>query len=103
NAAAFREQIKASRESFPHHWEASRKYMAPEIFQATLPGLLHCLQKCALEPALRERLLNALQHFAHPTGKDKGNRMLKELTGLPPSKAVRALMVWAMLAVEDRE
>lgn len=103
NIAAFREQIKASRESFPHHWEASRKYMAPEIFQATLPELLHCLQKCALEPALRERLLYALQQFAHPTGSKEANRMLKDLTGLPPSKAVRALMVWAMLAVEDRE
>lgn len=103
NTAIFREQIKASRESFPHQWEASRKYMAPEIFQATLPGLLHCIQQCALEPVLRERLLYALQQFSHPTGSKEANRMLKELTGLPPSKAVRALMVWAMLAVEDRE
>ncbi|MEJ2231933.1 MAG: hypothetical protein P8X46_12225, partial [Nitrospirales bacterium] len=76
--AAFRERIKTSRESSPHHWEESRKLMFPETLQT-------------------------LQQFAKPTGSKQGNQVLKELTGFPPSKAVRALMGWGILAVDSEE
>ena len=99
--AAFREQIKASRESFPHHWEASRKLMVPETLQTMLPALIHHIQEVTLDPILRERLIDALQQYSRPTGSKEGNQVLKELTGFPPSKAVRALMVWGILAVDD--
>ncbi|MDH4192893.1 MAG: hypothetical protein OEV70_01915 [Nitrospirota bacterium] len=99
--AAFREQIKASRESFPHHWEASRKLVVPENLHTMLPALIHHIQEVSLDPILRERLIDALQHFSQPTGSREGNQVLKELTGFPPSKAVRALMVWGILAVDD--
>ena len=100
--AAFREQIKVSRESSPHHWEASRKLMVPEILQTTLPALIQHIQEVSLEPILRERLINALQQCSQPTSSKEGkegNQVLKELTGFPPSKAVRALLVWGILAV----
>jgi hypothetical protein len=103
NLAAFREQIKKSRESFPHHWEASRKFVIPETFQASLPTLLRRIQEVSLDSALQERLIHALQLFSPSTGSKEGNRILKELTGFPPSKAVRALMVWGILAVEEKE
>lgn len=96
--AAFRETIKVSRESSPHHWEASRKCMVPETFQTMLPALIHHIQEVSLDPSLRGRLIDALQQFSTPTGSKEGNKVLKELTGFPPSKAVRALMVWGLLA-----
>lgn len=95
--AAFRETIKVSRESSPHHWEASRKCMVPETFQTMLPALLQHIQKASLDSSLRDRLVDALQQFSKPTGNKEGNKVLKELTGFPPSKAVRALMVWGLL------
>jgi len=98
--AAFRERIKASRESYPHYWEASKKLVVPETLQTMLPVLIQHIQKTSLDPALRERLIDALQQFSKPTGRKEGNQVLKELTGFSPSKAVRALMVWGILAVD---
>jgi hypothetical protein len=98
--AAFRERIKASRESNPHHWEASRELMIPETFQTMLPALIQHIQEASLDHDLRERLIDALEQFSQPTGSKKGNQVLKDLTGFPPSKAVRALMVWGILAVD---
>jgi hypothetical protein len=101
--AAFREQIKASRESHPHHWEASRKLIASDTFHAMLPKLIQHIQGASLEPSLRERLIEALQQHAHPTESQKGKQVLKDLTGFPPSKAIRALMVWGILAAGGGE
>ncbi|MBA3967423.1 MAG: hypothetical protein H0X47_16935 [Nitrospirales bacterium] len=98
---AFRERIKISRESSPHHWEASRKLMVPETLQATLPALIQRIQEASLDPIIQERLVDALQQLSNPTGRKEGNQVLKELTGFPPSKAVRALMVWGILNVNE--
>jgi hypothetical protein len=98
--AAFRERIKASRESNPHAWEASRKLMIPETLQTMLPALIQQIQEASLDPDLRERLIDALQQFSQPAGSKEGNRVLKDLTGFSPSKAVRALMVWGILAID---
>lgn len=98
--AEFRERIKASRDSNPHHWEASRKLMIPETLQAMVPALIQRIQRASLGPDLRERLIDALQQFSQPAGSKEGNRILKDLTGFPPSKAVRALLVWGILAVD---
>jgi hypothetical protein len=98
--AQFRERIKASRDSNPHHWEASRKLMIPETLQTMVPALIERIQKASLGPDLRERLIDALQQFSQPAGSKEGNRILKDLTGFPPSKAVRALLVWGILAVD---
>ncbi|HBP88725.1 MAG TPA: hypothetical protein PKK23_13295 [Nitrospirales bacterium] len=101
--AAFRDRIKASRESFPHHWETSRKLMVPETLQTTLPALIQHIQVASLDPILRERLIDALQQFSQPVVNKEGNQVLRELTGYPPSKAVRALMVWGLLADVGRK
>jgi len=100
--AAFREKIKASRESFPHHWEASRKLMVPETLQAMLPDLIQHIQVTSLDPILRQRLIGALQQFCKPSGSREETKIFKELTGFPPSKAVRALLVWGLLAEGGR-
>lgn len=98
--AVIREQIRASRESFPHHWEASRKMMVPEILQHKLPTLIQRIQEVIHDPSVCERLIDALQQFSHSRKSREGTQILKAFTGFPPSKAVRALMVWGILAVD---
>ncbi len=75
--------------------------MVPETLQATLPALIQRIQEASLDPIIQERLVDALQQLSNPTGRKEGNQVLKELTGFPPSKAVRALMVWGILNVNE--
>jgi len=98
----FRTRIKAIRESFPQHWEASRKLMAPESLAATLPLLIQSIQQASLVPSLQKRLLDVVQQFGQHIKTREIHQALKELTGLPPSKALRALMVWGVLAVSEQ-
>jgi hypothetical protein len=97
----FRLRIKAMREVFPHHWEASRKLMAAESLAATLPVLMEFIQQADLVPSLRKRLIHVLQQFGQDIKTREVHQELKELTGLPPSKALRALLVWGVLGVGD--
>lgn len=99
----FRTRIKAMRESFPHHWEASRKLMAQESLPATLPVLLQSIQQAELVPSLRKRLLDVVQQFGQHTKTRDVHQVLKALTGLPPAKAIRALLVWGVLAGGEKE
>ena len=97
----FRRRMKTVRETFPHHWEASRKLMAPESLASTLPVLLQSIQQVGLESTLHKRLLDAVQQFGGHIKSREVHQALKELTGLPPSKALRALLVWGVLAVGE--
>jgi hypothetical protein len=99
---AFRTRIKAIRESFPQHWEASRKLMAPESLAETLPVLTQSIQQASLSPSLQSRLLEVVQQFGQHIKTREIQQTLKELTGLPPSKALRALMVWGVLVVREK-
>ena len=84
--AAFREQIKASRESFPHHWEASRKLMVPETLQTMLPALIHHIQEVTLDPILRERLICSATIFS-TNWQQGGEPGLKRTHGVSPFKS----------------
>ncbi|MDH5562005.1 MAG: hypothetical protein OEY91_00040 [Nitrospirota bacterium] len=97
----FRTRIKAIRQTFPQHWETSRKLMAPESLSVTLPALIQSIQEAPLVPSLQKRLINALQQVGSKTTTKEVHQNLKDLTGLPPSKAVRALIVWGILAVNE--
>ena len=103
NIKNFRTRIKACRESYPHHWEASRKLMAPESLAATLPVLIQSIQQASLVPSLQKCLMEVVQQFGQQTKTWQVHQSLKELTGLPPSKAVRALIVWGVLAVNEQQ
>ena len=99
----FRLRIKESRVSYPHHWETSRRLMAQESLAATLSTLIESIRQAALVPSLQKRLVEVLQQFGQHTKTREVHQTLKELTGFPPSKAVRALIVWGVLAVGDKE
>ncbi len=100
---AFRTQIKAMRESSPQHWEASRKLIAQESLAATLPVLLQTIQQAELIPSLQKRLIEVVQQFGQHKKTREIHQTLKELTGFPPSKAIRALIVWGVLAVDNKD
>ena len=99
----FRTRIKTIREDYPHHWEASRKLMTSESLRTTLPILLQFLQQAELMPDLRTRLIDVVQQCVQHVKTRDLHQSLKELTGLPPSKALRALLVWGVLALDDQE
>jgi hypothetical protein len=102
NIQELRSRIKESRESYPHHWEASRKLMNQESLSTTLPALIQSIQEASLVPSLQKCLIEAVQQFGQQTKTRQMQQTLKELTGLPPSKAVRALIVWGVLAVGEK-
>ena len=99
----FRTRVKECRELFPHHWEASRKLMNQDALSTILPALLHSIQVASLAPRLQESLIEVVQQFGQQIKTKQLQQTLKELTGLPPSKAMRALLVWGVLAVDDNE
>ena len=97
-----RSQVKESRESYPHHWEASRKLMNQESLSTTLPTLIQSIQEASLVPSLQKSLIEVVKQFGQQTKTRQVHQTLKELTGLPPSKAIRALIVWGVLAVGEK-
>ena len=103
NISGFRARIKEIRESSPRHWEASRKLMAPDSLATTLPVLIQSIQQAELVPSLRKQLIDVVQQFGQHIKTREMHQVLKELTGLPPSKALRALMVWGVLAVGGKD
>ena len=98
-----RSRVKESRESYPHHWEASRKLMNQESLSTTLPALIQSIQEARLLPSLQKCLIEVVRQFGQQTKTRQMHQTLKEVTGLPPSKAVRALIVWGVLAVGEKE
>ena len=103
NIQEFRTRIKAVRESSPQDWEASRKWMAPESLATTLPVLIQSIQRAGLETNLQKRLIEVVQQFGQQKKTSEIHQALKELTGLPPSKAFRALLVWGVLAGDEKD
>lgn len=99
---ALRSRVKESRESYPHHWEASRKLMNQQSLSTTLPTLIQSIQEASLVPSLQKSLIDVVQQFGQQTKTKHVHQTLKEVTGLPPSKAVRALIVWGVLAVDEK-
>jgi hypothetical protein len=98
-----RSRVKESRESYPHHWEASRKMMNQRSLSTTLPALIQSIQGASLEPSLQKSLIEVIKQFGQQTKTRQMHQTLKEVTGLPPSKAVRALIVWGVLAVGEKD
>ena len=98
-----RSRVKESLESYPYHWEASRKLMNQESLSTILPALIQSIQEASLVPSLQKSLIEVVQQFGQQTKTRQMHQTLKEVTGLPPSKALRALIVWGVLAVGGKD
>ena len=92
--ADFRSQVTKLLQEREQEWEASRRLVGAEQLKKTVTRLLEEAARTELPPVIRETLGIALKQGAVERIQDLPGPRLKELTGLPPTKALRALCVW---------
>ena len=97
--STFRLQTKQAKQHDAIGWDLTRKLVEPSCFSETLQQLKDRIQQSECIPLVKEKLLAAL---SSPDGFSlKSNAtvaQLKELTGFPPTKAIRALCLYFELA-----
>ena len=100
NPAQLRRLLKESKSANPVAWESARKLVHRSRLAHTLDRLVERIQHSPLPGTLREGLVAGLGTYpASASGIDPPR--LKELTGLPPTKAIRSLCVYFALVQEE--
>jgi hypothetical protein len=94
----FKAQLTRSRIERPEAWESSSRLVGQAHLRTTLPRLVSAIQASSFPPSLREALLAGLQSGSVERVQDLSADRLKHLTGLPATKAVRALCVLFKIA-----
>ncbi len=97
----FRSQITRHLQQRDQEWERSRRLLEVSQLAITLQRLIERVRASNLSPALQDSLLVALNHGKAQRIQDLSGPSLRTITGLPPSKALRALCVYFDL-VEPR-
>ncbi|MBI3806040.1 MAG: hypothetical protein HY281_00760 [Nitrospirae bacterium] len=92
--ADFRSQVTQLLQERDKEWEASRKLVGAKHLTATLKRLIEEAHRVDLPVIIRDAITLALGNSETARIQDLSGPRLKELTGLPPTKAVRALCVW---------
>lgn len=92
--ADFRSQVTQLLQERDKEWEASRKLVEAKHLTATLKRLIEEAHRVDLPVIIRDAITVALGNLETARIQDLPGPRLKELTGLPPTKAVRALCVW---------
>jgi len=92
--ADFRSQVTQLLQERDKEWEASRKLVEAGQLTATLKRLIEEAYRIDLPVIIRDAITLALGNAEASRIQDLPGPRLKELTGLPPTKAVRALCVW---------
>lgn len=98
NPAQLRRFLQESKSADPAAWESARKLVHRSKLEHTLARLVERIQHSPLPGTLRDGLVAGLNP-ASTEGVDRAR--LKELTGLPPTKAIRALCVYFALVREE--
>ncbi|MGH7165717.1 MAG: hypothetical protein ACREIS_09370 [Nitrospiraceae bacterium] len=91
--AEFRERLKRSREQVPAAWESSRSLVGQPNVASTLKRLAASIQSSSLPLPLKDAVLAGIRGGEVDRIQDLPGESLKQLTGLPATKAVRALCV----------
>src|SRR5262245_11169156 len=92
--ADFRSQVTQLLQECDTEWEASRKLVGATQLTATLKRLIEEACRVDLPVIIRDAIIVALGNSEATRIQDLPGPRLKELTGLPPTKAIRALCVW---------
>jgi hypothetical protein len=92
--ADFRSQVTQLLQEREKEWEASRKLVEAKQLTATLKRLIEEAHRVDLPVIIRDAITVALGNSESASIQNLPGPRLKELTGLPPTKAVRALCVW---------
>ena len=92
--ADFRSQVTQLLQERDKEWEASRKLVEAKQLTVTLKRLIEEAHRVDLPVIIRDAVTLALGNSEATSIQNLPGPRLKELTGLPPTKAVRALCVW---------
>lgn len=99
---SLRARAKNLRAEFPDQWEASRRAVTPAAFPTTLAKLRQAITETLATGPVREALLGALSETTAGRVFDLPTDALRAATGLPATKAVRALCVLFGVTNESR-
>ena len=89
----FRRQAASSRSLDVTSWDLSRHLVHPEQWPESHLSLLQAVERSSFEEGIKRRLLATLSHIHKPADSGAFSEELKRLTGLAPTKALRALCV----------
>src|SRR5215210_3390580 len=92
--ADFRSQVTELLQERDKEWVTSRKLVEAKQLTGTLKRLIEEAHRVDLPVIIRDAITLALGNSEAARIQDLPGPRLKELTGLPPTKAVRALCVW---------
>ena len=95
--AQLRAHIQTCKQADPTAWERTRKCVHPAHLADTLAQLTARIRHSALPDTLRERLAAGLETSHVPASGTAGDHTLKAFTGLPHTKAIRALCLYFAL------
>jgi hypothetical protein len=91
--AAFRRQVTSARSLDAAAWDASRHLVNPSRWPATLKALIEAIDTSAFPQDIKCSLVETLSLKQDPGRHPSSSDPLKHLTGLPTTKALRALCV----------
>ena len=91
--ADFRASLGRAREDNRQAWGSSTRLVGRATLDTTLHRLLTNIRSASLPPPLREALLACFEQGARSHAQPVWGERLKDLTGLPSTKALRALCV----------
>lgn len=97
----FRTRVKEVRQRHPGVWNASSRLVGHAHLQASVQRLRAAIQASSQPVALQEALLAALREDAIGSLQELPAEALRQLTGLPATKALRALCVLFGVASEE--
>ena len=92
--AAFRKQVTSARSLDAPSWDTSRHLVHSTTWPATRKTLTEAIQASSLPDRLKQELGAALPALLATDDRNASAGLLKELTGLPLTKALRALCVF---------
>jgi hypothetical protein len=93
NLAAFRKQVTSARSLESSSWDASRDLVNPAQWPTTFKALVGAIEMSSFPDELKRSLIAALPPEQELARRSSSGESLKQLTGLPPTKALRALCV----------
>ncbi|MBM4123797.1 MAG: hypothetical protein FJ246_02390, partial [Nitrospira sp.] len=99
--ADFKAQLNRARLESPQAWESSSRLVGQAHLRASLPKLIAAIQSSSSPPLLRQALVAALRGGAVERVQELPAEQLKCLTGLPATKALRALCVLFGVAAQS--
>ena len=92
--AAFRKQVSSARSLDASSWDASRHLVTPTDWPAPRTTLIDAIEASSIPNGLKQRLMAAIPAVLAAADRTSCADLLKQLTGLPPTKALRALCVF---------